>query len=81
MHIIATYINGLMPFIIWSELKIIWAHFCLSNFKKGKGFGTSLVVQWLGLHASTARVWVQSLVGKLRSCMMQGMAKIIKVNK
>ena len=28
---------------------------CLSNFKKGKGCGTSLVVQWLGLHPSTTR--------------------------
>ena len=34
---------------------MIWAQFCLSNFKKGKGCGTSLVVQWLGLHPSTTR--------------------------
>ena len=34
-----------------------------------KEFGRkSLVVQWLGLSASTAVVWVQSLVRELRSC-------------
>ena len=37
--------------------------------------GNSLVVQWLGLHASTAG----SLVGELRSCMLCGAAK--KKNK
>ena len=30
--------------------------------------GNSLVVQWLGLGAFTAGVWVRSLVGELRSC-------------
>ena len=35
----------------------------LKNIDKG----SFLVVQWLGLQAFTARVWVQSLVGELRS--------------
>ena len=29
--------------------------------------GTSLVIQWLRLHHSMRQMWVQSLVGKLRS--------------
>ena len=32
-----------------------------------KGLGNSLVVQWLGLHTSTAGARVQSLVRELRS--------------
>ena len=35
----------------------------------------SLAVQWLGLLALTARTWVQSLVGELRSHKMRGAAK------
>ena len=35
-------------------------------FKKKKTLGNSLVVQWLGRGAFTARAWVQSLVGGLR---------------
>ena len=40
--------------------------------------GISLLVQWLRLHTSNAevqRMWVQSLVGKLRSHMACGTAK------
>ena len=40
--------------------------------------GNSLVVQWLGLRASTAGLqgtWVRPLVGELRSCMLCGVAK------
>ena len=37
--------------------------------------GTSLVVQWLGLCTFTATVWVQSLVGELRSHKPCGAAK------
>ena len=33
-----------------------------------------LAVQWLGLHAFTARAWVGSLVGELRSCKPRGTA-------
>jgi len=40
-------------------------------------FRTSLVVQWLRLHISAQEVWVQSLVGELRSHMLHGMAKKI----
>ena len=39
---------------------------------------TSLAVQWLRLHTSNAGVWVQSLVGELRSHMLW--PKIIKLN-
>ena len=35
---------------------------------------TSLVVQWLGLHASTPGAQVQSLVGELTFCMLHGTA-------
>ena len=38
--------------------------------------GTSLVVQWLRLHASTAEVKVQSLVKELRPCMPCDMTKV-----
>ena len=34
--------------------------------------GTSLVIQWLRLHHSMRQMWVQSLVGKLRSHMPHG---------
>ena len=37
--------------------------------------GNSMVVQWLGLGAFTARPQVQSLVGELRSCKPGSMAK------
>ena len=41
--------------------------------------GNSLEGQWLGLRAFTARVWVQSLVEKLRLHKLYSMAK--KINK
>ena len=34
--------------------------------------GTSLVVQWLRIHLPMQEMWVQSLVGELRSHMLQG---------
>ena len=44
--------------------------------------GTSLVFQWLGLHATAAGAHVQSLLRKLRSYMLHGVAKKIKrINK
>ena len=50
--------------------------------KKGKK-GNSLVVQCLVFCAFTARAWVQSLVGELRSCMPHGVAKnkLIEIGK
>ena len=36
---------------------------------------TSLAVQWLGLSTFTARAWVQSLVGELRSRKPRDMAQ------
>ena len=42
------------------------------QFKKKSGLENSLVVQWLGLHASTAGAQIQSLVGKLRSHKLHG---------
>ena len=45
-----------------------------ARFKMGMS-GNSLVVQWLGLSAFTARAWVQSLVRELRSHKLCGMAK------
>ena len=41
-------------------------HFFKNTNKKKKTLGNSLVVQWLGPGAFTARAWVQSLVGGLR---------------
>ena len=41
---------------------------------KDKESGNSLVVQWSELSAFTARAWVQSLVGELRSHKLHGMA-------
>ena len=35
-------------------------------------YGTSLVVQWLGLHLPMQGVWVQFLVRELRSQMLHG---------
>ena len=35
-------------------------------------YGTSLVVQWLGLNLPFQRVWVRSLVRELRSHMLHG---------
>ena len=51
---------------------------CLVLLSRSRKYGgTSLVVQWLGLCAPNAGgPWVWSLVGKLRSCMPQGAAKI-----
>ena len=40
---------------------------------KDKESGNSLVVQWSELSAFTARAWVQSLVGELRSHKLHGM--------
>ena len=41
-------------------------------------FGNSLAVQWLGLHASTARGMGSSLVGELRSRKLRSKAKKIE---
>ena len=46
---------------------------CLITFLKNEG--KSLAIQWLGLSASTAGAWVQSLVRELRSCKLRRMAK------
>ena len=48
--------------------------------KKDKESGNSLVVQWSGFSAFTARAWVQSLVGELRSHKPHGMAEKKKKN-
>ena len=37
--------------------------------------GTFLVVQWLRLHLPMQGAWVQSLLGKLRSHMLNGISK------
>ena len=37
--------------------------------------GNSLAAQWLGLHASIAGAWVQSLIRELRPRMLQSAAK------
>ena len=42
--------------------------------------GNSLLVQWLGLRASTAGAQVPSLVGELRSHKLCGPAKRKKIN-
>ena len=34
-----------------------------------------MAVQWLGVDAFTAKAWVPSLVGELRSCKPRGVAK------
>ena len=41
--------------------------------------GNFLVVLWLGLSAFTARAWVQSLVGELRTHKPDGMASKRKI--
>ena len=43
--------------------------------------GNSLAVQWLGLRAFTARGQVQSPVREIKSCVMLGMVKKLKINK
>ena len=37
--------------------------------------GSSLVASWLGFQAFAAVAWVQFLVGELRSCKPDGVAK------
>ena len=50
--------------------------------KKKRKWGTSLVVQWLRLHASTAGgMGSISALGELRSCMLHGGAKKKKKKK
>ena len=54
------------------QVSLIWVVKFYGNWKTG---GVSfLVVQWLGLHAFTARTQVQSLIGELRSCKLWGAA-------
>ena len=43
--------------------------------EKKKKLGNYLVVQWLGLHASTVGLQVQSLVKELRSHLPRGIAR------
>ena len=43
--------------------------------------GNSLVVQWLGLSAVTARAWIQSPVRELRSRFPCGVTKLKKKKK
>ena len=75
--------NSLNMLKILSDLEVIskkasawfiWSYLGEARFKMGMS-GNSLVVQWLGLHAFTARAWVQSLVRELRSHKLCGMAK------
>ena len=40
--------------------------------------GTSLVVQWITLHAPNAGPWVRSLVRELRSHMLQGRSHVLQ---
>ena len=49
------------------------------RLKEKKFQGISLVVQWLRLHTSTSGAQVQSLDRELRSHMLHGMAKKIKI--
>ena len=42
----------------------------LGLISKDQSATNSLVIQWLGLRASTAGAWAQFLVGKLRPCML-----------
>ena len=42
--------------------------------------GTSLSTQWLRLYIPVQEVWVESLVGELRSHLPQGVVKIIKIS-
>ena len=53
--------------------ELVFNRYKVSQDKKGSG--SSLVVQWLRLHASTSGDRVRSLVGEVRSCMPQGAAK------
>ena len=48
--------------------------------KKDKESGNSLVAQWSGFSAFTARDWVQSLVGELKSHKPHGLAEKKKKN-
>ena len=43
--------------------------------------GTSLVVQWLRLQASTTERWVQFLLGELRSHMLYSIGKALKTKQ
>ena len=51
------------------------------QLNKEQIWGSSLVVWWLGFSAFTAMVQIQSLVGKLRSQKLRGMAQKKKTNK
>ena len=55
--------------------KIPQAATCGQKKKKISDFGTSLLIQWLRLCASTAGVQVPSLVRELRQCMPHSEAK------
>ena len=52
------------------QVSFIWVVEFYGNCKTG--IVSFLVVQWLGLHAFTARTQVQSLIGELRSCKLWG---------
>ena len=47
----------------------------VTRVKGRETYGTSLVAQWLGLHAVTAVAQVQSLVRELKSCKLYSAEK------
>lgn len=49
----------------------------LARILKNNNLGTSLAIQWLRFELPVQGAWVQSLVGELRSCLPQAVAKII----
>lgn len=62
--------------IKWSQRNIIWYHLQVGPKKKKKlKILNSLVVKWLGLYAFFEETQVQSLIGKLRSHNMHGVAR------
>ena len=56
------------------RLEVTWSSF-VTRAKGRETYGTSLVAQWLGLHAVTAVAQVQSLVRELKSCKLYSAEK------
>ena len=78
-HLSLCYVLRLLSFYSYEcECRSLWV--IESGKVKNFEFGTSLAVQWLRLHASTAGAYVPFLIRELRSCTLHGMSKKTKQN-
>ena len=67
-HSLATELRTEFHIALWSTPLVPSDLVQMFSYKKRRPYiPTSLVVQWLRIHLAIQRMWIQSLVGELRS--------------